>query len=318
MKSGLYCSAGYNWISIGSEGRVYTCNAMLYTSHENTYLGNIIKEDIILRNDEFGFRCPTQECFQYCDRHWARKQIYKDGVIVDSQDFDNPNSYNGLKRPMTILFAPTWKCNYSCKYCCLPGSDFIPNVPDACNIYSAEEWISGFDKFLDINKIDGGIWMTNGGEPLFYNGIDKLFKYFYSKNFRISLTTNLSSDIYNTIINSAPPECFGMICCSLHVTDKNFKWELFKNRIQLLKSFGYQLQINYVGIPDQIMLVPEYSDWCKSIGVKFVLIPLLGNRDGMEFKSISDYPEPLKTIIYQYSITGLLDGNRFVEGTRLL
>jgi len=314
MKNGLYCDGGKRWFSIGSEGRVYTCNSLIY--HPNAFLGNIITEDIKLRTEEWN-RCPVQKCYQICDRHWSKKQVYEDDKLIDSQDVVNPDPYKGIKNPASILFAPTWKCNYSCVYCVLPTKKVYPNIPDACDTFPYQTWIDAFKRFFTTNEIGGGIWHTNGGEPLFYDGIEHLFKFFKEQNFTIALTSNITADVYKKIVAVAPPSSFGIINCSLHPSDKNFRLDQFKSRVHLLKVLGYPISVNFVGHPDQIMLAPDYAEWCKSIGVGFSLIPLLGNNDGIFFKTINDYPEALRNIINKYSTPELKDDNRFIDGARV-
>lgn len=315
MKNGLHCSAGYNWFSIGSEGRVSTCNSLIY--RKDAYLGNIIKDDIKLRTDEFGFRCPNQECLQVCDRHWARKKVYKNNIETDYQEIINLDPYQNKNRAVSILFAPTWKCNYSCKYCTLPTKETYPDIPDVCDQFNAEQWIEAFTRFFETNGIDGGIWHTNGGEPLYYNGIEKLFTFFSQKNFKIALTSNISADVFKKIVMAAPPESFGAINCSLHPTDKNFRWELYKSRVELLKSFNYPVSVNFVGHPDQLMLTQTYADWCNSIGVNFALIPMVGTFDDINFPTVEDYPLPLKNIIKKFTTKNLSDENKFIGGERI-
>lgn len=307
MKEGLYCSGGYNWFSIGSDGRVATCNKFLLMD-DRGYIGNILKEDIILRKDEFGFRCPVQECVQICDRHWSRKKIYKDDIEIDYQDIVDSSFHKGIINPVSVLFAPSWKCNFSCRYCGLPSGR---------EEYVVEKWLERFDKFFTLNKIGGGLFQITGGEPLYYKDIDKLFVFLHTKNFKIGLTTNLTGNIYENIISCTTNEYFSSINCSLHPTDKNFKWECFKNGVQLLKLFGYNVSVNFVGYPDQITLAPEYNKWCMDIGVDFSLIPMVGNIDGVRFNTINDYPKPLKDIINSISSARLQDGNKFLDGQRI-
>lgn len=313
MKNGLYCSGGYNWFSIGSEGRVATCNEFLYKDakghfdDDRGYLGNILTDDIILRKDEFGFRCPVQKCDQVCDRHWSRKKVYEDDKLIDVQDINDPSIYNEIRNPISLMFSPTWKCNFSCKYC---------GLPTGRNEYPAEKWIERFSRFFMLNDIGGGLIHMTGGEPLYYKDIDKLFKFCYSKNFKIGLTTNLTGDIYKNIILCVPPQYID-VNCSLHAIDKNFNWESFKNGVQLLKLLGYNVGVNFVAHPDQLTLAPEYSKWCKSIGVNFSLIPMIGIIGGLHFKSVDDYPEPLKNIIYSFSSENLQDSNKFIDGNRV-
>lgn len=307
MKQGLYCSAGYNWFSIGSDAKVYQCNDLVYSPDPSTYLGNLIEDQVILRTEEYQ-RCPIQQCKQICDRHWARKLVYKDDQVVDFQDINNPSVYQGFSRPCSILWAPTWKCNFSCKYCILPQDK---------EVYKYEQWIEAFGKFFDLNKIDGGILHTNGGEPLFYPGIEKVFSFLHGRKFVIAITTNLSSDIWKTVIQAAPPSAYGAINCSLHATDKNFRWELFKSRIMALKAMDYPVSVNFVGHPDQLMLAPEYAAFFKGLGVNFALIPMIGQVDGFQFPTVDHYPLPLRQIIQQLTSEGLSDKTRFVQGRRV-
>lgn len=314
VKNGLYCSGGYDWFSVGSEGNVYTCNSLVY--RDTGIVGNLFTENIVLRNDEFQ-RCPIQMCEQVCDRHWARKQVYKDGTLDSEQAVVNKDPYTGKSRPISILYSPTWKCNYTCKYCHLPTPKEFPDIPDACSVKTYQEWIAGFTRFFDTNGIDGGIAHTNGGEPLYYDGIEYIFEFLYKRGFVNAITTNLSTDIYKTIIQKVPREGIGIINASIHPTDKHFKWDLFKSRIMLLRSFGYPVKVNLVAHPDQVMLIPEYHEFFEKHGVSMAVIPMVGDWSGITFKSINDYPEPMRKVLNKYVIGNLQDDNRFVEGDRV-
>ncbi len=315
IEDGLYCDGGSKWMSIGSEGNVYICNTFIY---QNEYsIGNLFTDDIIL-GSKFR-RCPIQSCDQICDRHWSKKRVYKDGVIIDEQDVADPNYYNLFENTTSILFAPTWKCNYSCSYCGLPRKELYPDISNACDEFTAEEWIGAFSRFLKLNNIDGGIWHTNGGEPLYFKDIYKLFSFFNSQNFKICLTTNLSYPIYDKIITVLPTDWDSVgINCSLHPTDKNFNWTMFKSRVQSLASFGYHVSVNFVGHPDQISLAHEYKEWCDGIGVTFALIPLIGNVGDAHFSSVEDYPDPMRNIIKELTVVNLQDSSsRFSDGERV-
>lgn len=307
MKNGLYCSAGKNWFSIGSDGGVYQCNVLVY--NKEAFLGNIVEDEqpITLRAEKYK-RCPIQECQQVCDRHWSQKINFKEDQQIDFQDFINPQPFQARQNPVSILWAPTWKCNYSCPYCTLPTEN---------KTFAYDRWISAFSRFFDHNQIDGGILHTNGGEPLFYKDIEKVFAFFHSRKFVVAVTTNLSSDVWKTVINAAPPSAFGAINCSLHPADKNFRWELFRSRVAALKAMNYPVSVNFVGHPDQLMLAPEYAAYFKSMGVNFSLIPMIGPVGDFRFLKIEDYPEPMRKIIYQHTSQSLSDDNRFIEGKRV-
>ena len=315
IEDGLYCDGGSKWMSIGSEGNIYICNAFMYQSDYS--IGNIFEDDIIL--DTNFRRCPIQSCDQICDRHWSKKKIYKNGVIMDEQDVTDPNYYALFENTTSVLWAPTWKCNYSCTYCGLPRKDLFPDIPNACDEFTADEWIEAFSKFFSNNNIDGGIWHTNGGEPLYFKDIGKIFSFFNSRHFKICLTTNLSYPIYDKIITVLPTHWDAVeINCSLHPSDKNFDWSMFKSRVQSLASFGYHVSVNFVGHPDQISLAHEYKEWCDKIGINFALIPLIGDVGDAHFHSVDDYPEPMKEIIQELTVVNLQDEtSRFSDGERV-
>lgn len=312
MEDGLYCDGGWRWLSIGSEGHVYPCNAFMY-NHDYT-LGNLFTDDIIL--DKKFSRCPIQKCEQVCDRHWSKKQIIKDGEIVDEQDLVDPAMISEFKNPLNMLMAPTWKCNYSCKYCGLPSKEAYPDIPNACDVLTVDKWRTALGNFFDANNIDGGVWHTNGGEPLYYSGIAELFEFAVSRNFKVAVTTNLSYDVYSRIVSVVPVEA-ATVNCSLHPSDKNFDWAMFKGRLLLLSNLGYNVAVNFVGHPDQVMLAPEYKEFCDKYHITFVLIPFVGKIDGMHFESIESYPPAIKKVIYDITLPRLLDENRFDDGARV-
>lgn len=314
-KNGLYCSGGYDWFSISSEGNISKCNALVY--RKEGYLGNIFRDDIKISSTEEFTRCPIQQCQQVCDRHWSRKRIYENDILINEQDVVHRLYYKDKKSSTSILWCPSWKCNYNCKYCHLPTAKEFPHIENACKVYKSEEWIKAFNRFIDINNIEGGILHTTGGEPLFYDGIFDIFEMMYHRNFSIALVTNLSVDIH-PLIQKIPPEHISDINASLHATDKHFKWDLFRNRVLLLKQFGYKVNIVFVAHPDQIILIPQYHDFfTKKHNIPFNVVPLVGNCSGITFNSINDYPEPLKKILDLYVSKDLRDTNRFNYSDRV-
>lgn len=313
MNDGLFCSAGNNFFSIGNEGNIYVCNLLMY--NQDGYLGNIFKDDLKFNTQNYS-RCLLQKCESGCDRQWTKKIVYDKDNILHTKDLDFPALFLKFKNPVTIVWAPTWKCNYECIYCSLRHS--YNSGPEKTNYttleYSYEKWIEAFDKFIINNNFEGGLLQLSGGEPTFYKDINKIFTFFSKKNFLIGLATNLSGNIYNNIIQAAPPEAYGGINCSVHVSDKTFNMDLFKSKILLLKSMNYPITVTLVGHPNQIMLAPELYDYFNSRGIAFTVIPMVGNFNDVYFKTIEDYPEPLKSIIYKYSAKHVLDDNRYLDG----
>ena len=304
MKNGLYCSGGYDWMSVGSDGEAYVCNCLQYIKNPNMgYLGNMIENDLVLSIEEF-HRCPVQQCEQMCDRHWSRKRVYRDDMVVDFQDILNDSTYKGKTRPVSILWAPTWNCNYTCKYCRFA-------IPSKEKVYPYERWLDAFARFIEMNSIDGGLFHVAGGEPLYYEGIENIFFAMFKSGFKIGLTTNLSMSAYDKIIRLVPPDGITAINASLHATDKRFDWDMFRSRVMLLKQFGYTVSVNFVAHPDQIMLTEEYHDYFTSRGVPFALIPLAGWRMGK-------YPKVLRSILEKYVSNALDDDSCFKDGRRVL
>lgn len=303
MQDGLYCSAGQNWFSISSDGNVSTCNSMIF--RKDCRLGNILDGEVVARK-EMG-RCPVQKCDQVCDRHWSSKKVMRDGQEVDSEGVNDPAAYNGIEKPCSILWAPSWVCNYNCNYCGLPKDT---------RKTTAEEWVEAFGRFLDINGFTGGVLHTNGGEPLFYNGIEKVFSFMADRGFHIALTTNLSSDIWTKVVHAAGPEKWRAINCSLHATEPKFNWEIYSGRILALKALGYTVSVNFVGHPCQVMLAPKYAKFCKDNDIHFALIPMIGEFDGFSFKTVDDYPEAMRDVINELCHETLTDTNKFYDGVR--
>ena len=303
MKDGLYCSAGMDMFSIGSEGDVHRCNTLVLQKEHS--LGNIFDSNVHA-NQAYSW-CPVQKCEQVCDRHWSSKKVISDGAESDNQGIQDRNAYNGLKKPCSIIWAPSWKCNYNCHYCGLPKDT---------RKTTADQWVQAFERFIACNEFDGGLLHTNGGEPLFYDGIEKIFSFMASKGFEICLTTNLSSDVWKKVVHAAPPEKWRSINCSLHPTEPKFSWEVYSGRILALKALGYPVAMNLVGHPSQIMLAPQYAKFCKDAGIVFSLIPMIGKFDGFDFPTVADYPKAMRRIIESLCPETLDDSNKFYEGAR--
>lgn len=290
--------------SVGSEGNVHRCNFMVRKTE--TMMGNLL-DDTVKVNDAYTY-CPVQKCEQICDRHWSSKKVYESGEETDHQGVQDESVYEGLTKPASIIWAPSWVCNYNCHYCGLPR--------DTRKVL-ADEWVQGFSRFIEVNKFDGGLLHTNGGEPLFYEGIGKIFTYMASKNFQIGLTTNLSSDVWGKVVHAAPPEAWKSINCSIHPTEPKFSWEVYSGRILALQALGYPVGMNLVGHPSQIMLAPRYAKFCKDNGINFALIPMVGSFDGFNFKTIDDYPIKMRKIIKDLCPETLDDRNKFLKGARV-
>jgi hypothetical protein len=312
QKNGLYCDAGYRYLSIGSDGTISPCNYLLTTKTDKNHfkhrhvIGNIFEQDVVLRKQFM--KCPVQQCEQMCDRHWSDKKIYKDDQVIDTQPMINSDVRANRKNPLVFIWAPSWKCNYSCPYCILPK--------DNSNT-TADQWVEAFDRFFNTNQIDGGLVHVTGGEPLFYKNIGKVFKLLGSRGFKIGLTTNLSSDVWNNIVHATSPSDFSSIACSFHPMDPKFRMPEFNGRILALKSLGYPVGVNFVAHPGQIMLTPVHHGFFTRHGIPFTLIPMVGKHDGFHFPSVESYPPGMRKILKKYCNNVVDDHNRFRDGERV-
>jgi len=319
MKNGLYCSAGYNYASFGAEGNIYLCNLLNYNA--KGLVGNIfdLKGEWRMRTEEY-FRCPIQTCQSGCDRQWTRKKVYENDLEVDFQPLAFEAAYHGLKRPAFLMWGPTWVCSYHCKYCTLP--DVLNSGPDgkafpAKGGHNADEWIEVFGRFIEINGLDGGILSVSGGEPTSYPGVGKVLNFFHQKNFKIGMVSNLATDVYKIICKEVPPQAFSGWNCSLHLLERTFDMNIFKAKVLMLKSLGYPVTVTLVGYPDQVMMAPELHDYFTGRGVGFTIIPMVGEFEGVGFKSVADYPAPMRAVIEKYTHAHNRDENRFVGGKRV-
>ena len=319
MKNGLFCSAGFNYLNVGAEGNISLCNILGY--NPVGFAGNIFGLDgqFKLRDDEY-IRCPVQACQSGCDRQWTRKKVYENDQEVDFQPLAFEDQYRGLKRPAFIMWGPTWVCSYHCKYCTLP--DVLDSGPDGKNFpaktgKTAEDWIRVFEKFIALNGLDGGILSVSGGEPTSFPGVGQVLNFWHQHNFKIGMVSNMAMDIYKTIVKEVPPQAFSAWNASLHLLERTFDMNIFKAKVLMLKALGYPVTVTLVGHPNQVMLAPELHEYFIKHGVGFTIIPMVGEFDGVGFKSISDYPPPMQEVIHRFTQAHNLDDNRFSKGKRL-
>lgn len=282
MRDGLYCDGGYKHVFVDWNGNTYICRSSA------AHLGNLLKEDIVLRSEEY-IPCPFNRCLFDCIGAWTKQRHIKDGeVILEKNRWHDGSQF---KRPLFIWFNPTMLCNYSCEYCV--GKNHI-----STSIIPVDQFISAFEKFFQLNGIDGGVCQFNGGEAMIYPGIGALMNYFFKKGFLIELLTNLSGDVYKDIVMQVPPNGVNCIIATIHPLEKKFQWESFEGKVLLLRSLGYTVIINFVGHPDQIMLAEKYHKWCKDNGLRLQVIPLQGDTGGQIFNTENDYPEPLRRMFH--------------------
>lgn len=292
----LYCTGGYDYFTIGSEGYVYRCGALLYM--RDGYLGNIFTDELKIRDDEFQ-ACPYGVCSRICDVHWCKKRLLREGRASEIDVLDK-QWYVRKNRPATIIWYPSWICNYHCKYCKLPPECMkeYPSVPRMHRAIKEVAWIKALDHFLNLNGIDGGLLQCSGGEPTLYPGLSTVLMFMIERGFQTCLTTNMSTDVVK-ILESIPTSSIS-VNASLHPTEKDFDWNVFEDRVIGLKSAGYDVTVNIVTHPDIVPDIPRYHEFFQRHDIKLSVIPMMGGWSGVEFGSVEDYPLPLRKILEQY------------------
>jgi len=94
----------------------------------------------------------------------------------------------------------SWKCQLKCPYCWLPHT----NIDLKCIEHSPDEWIEAIIRTVPV----GGAIDFSGGEPLLYNGLDKVLDAIGKAGIQWAITTNaLSTEGVNALLETDPPGC---------------------------------------------------------------------------------------------------------------
>lgn len=142
----------------------------------------------------------------------------------------------------------TWRINYECNFDCIycwPGSHGHQELTEVGRL-SLDEIISCFE---EISKV----WEINitGGEPFLYPGFICLLK-LLTKNFKVSINTNLVSEKIHELINQIDPNRIIYINCSVHILERekiDMKLRGFLTKLESLRKAGFPLRLSYVAHP---------------------------------------------------------------------
>lgn len=196
-------------------------------------------------------------------------------------------------------------CNYDCPYC--SGNQGLHE--NMGKIATRE----GMDKIVNFfNK--RGQWHIdlNGGEP----SIHPHFLSFcesLTQNHKLSIITNLSKDVDAFCMTIKPDQVILMFCSLQPRGELEFK-KLY-NRVMLLKSKGFKVQVTYVASPERLPKVEKYFNLFKAENIEFIVSPLVGSYQSKVYPS--DYSEIEKEIIKKNQLNvGLLHQLEFPEGRK--
>lgn len=163
----------------------------------------------------------------------------------------------GGLRSITVWI--TYHCNYECPYCI-----FRLRFNEMPETRPPEDWIRALNRLENPVRCD-----ITGGEPLLYEGLDKVIAGVDERH-ELALTTNFSI--------SASPDFylrFLWITLSFHPTQLSSEEEMdfFDRAKQLRESYPHILTVNYVAERPQMHRIPELKDKCAEIGVRFHVDP---------------------------------------------
>jgi organic radical activating enzyme len=203
--------------------------------------------------------------------------------MIATKKTDDPSSSSSMTE--TTYFADLqwfYTCNYNCSYCLQsrrpPGK--------AWKNENVEKIIDFFDKRQEQWHIK-----IIGGEPT----IHPLFVYLcekLTKKHIINVITNASLPIekLEKFVSVVKKEHVSGIACSLQPVDEDGgRREAFYCKVKLLKDNGYNVSVSYVAAPDRIKRMPEHKQFFEETGIRFQVLPLLGEMNGKRYPN--DYSE---------------------------
>jgi hypothetical protein len=101
---------------------------------------------------------------------------------------------------MKIVINPSWKCQLQCTYCWLPHTKINREAVE----HPWHEWAEALIRILP----KGSIVDVCGGEPLLYEGIERLLKQLGDNGIHWAVTTNaLASEGVERLIKIKPERC---------------------------------------------------------------------------------------------------------------
>lgn len=289
----IYCSAGLSYILLLPNGDGYRCMAD-YNARRSPFFNakdgwNPLKRPGL---------CTHQKCYASCDVDWTNKWIFEDGKAeplvrrANCIDDECVGSYEkrlyidqtfetSLQRFASIVWLPSFACNYTCMYCgsaagIFKHEDFPSSLPEL----SCASWMSVMEEILlDYDFIS---LLVSGGEPLLSEATLPIIK-MVSKKFTVDLYSNLSADLTRLVESGITPQ--GQpdqkngvrITASLHPTSRSFNEEKFFDSLLYLKEKGFHLRVAFVGHPLQLSSAEEYKKRCEEYDTPFFLLPWCGS-----------------------------------------
>jgi MoaA/NifB/PqqE/SkfB family radical SAM enzyme len=185
------------------------------------------------------------------------------------------NKYDLKKFPYRINWEITRKCNFNCSYCInQQGGNDVKTTN-----YTPEEIAGFFDK---TNK--KWLILITGGEPFLYPQFPEVCAQL-TKQHDLQITTNLSLPGVYKFANIVNPDKIFMLSASFHSLERKNKNERneFVEKCLYLKHKGFNVVINYVTHPKNIIHIDEDIKHFNELGFETFAIILRGTVDGRAY-----------------------------------
>ena len=181
-----------------------------------------------------------------------------------------------------IVWQERYSCNFRCPYCTIYKMD------DSNRMKDPDRWIDA------LNKLSPEIIDITGGEPFLNPDLPKIIN---GLNAKIGLTTNLSVPILKFVTEVNPSKVISMTI-SYHPSQSQLTKDLFISRATLLRSRGFNINVNFVAYPEQLGLIPQLEQLFRANGIRFHVDPFAEDENN-KFQYSEVEKEFLKMFIGQ-------------------
>jgi MoaA/NifB/PqqE/SkfB family radical SAM enzyme len=159
----------------------------------------------------------------------------------------------------SVIFYPTFFCNYSCKYCVVKKAGCIQKFPRNTE--------KPYHYWLEIlNKFPPSKICISGGEPFCYNGLVDLINNLHQKHI-VGISTNLSFPV-DTILKLKKEVS---IVASFHPQFAHM--EPFLEKLKILKKNGFVISVNLVAYPPNFTIISNFIKILSHNSIGFTIDP---------------------------------------------
>lgn len=193
-------------------------------------------------------------------------------------------------------------CNFRCEYCGGTEESYSKPHQDVGK-YSVDQISESFSR-------DGRNWMIyfNGGEPFLYPDFINLASTL-SKQHKIALNTNLSSESVYRFADEVNPESVILIHAAFHLGELEKRKEGVKKYIEkylYLQQKGFNIVLSYISYPPYFKRLEKDFSFFREMGMNQISVKTFkGSYDGNTYPE--SYTPEQREMINKYSIFSIID-----------